>query len=364
MSGIVELTWGIQGVPVLEPFGVERRAELVYLAMLKNRDAGTADIAREVGISEAEVHHAFDQLSRLKLLRPSWESPGTLRPVSPDVGMESLLAREEAELHQRQSQIERGRSALATLLADLSTQPRSVHTEVEEVIGLDAIRAKLEQLSLSTRFQVLSLMPGGPQSPENLDASEPLDKELLGRGVEILTVYLDSVRNDQRSRAYARWLVDAGGEVRTTPLLPLRMLIFDRERAILPLHVGKTSDGIIILRGEGPVVAMCVLFDQIWQAAVPFGEEPAAAPDIPLTAQERAVLGLLMEGDTDDALAHRLGVSRRTIGRVVSDIMGKLGARSRFQAGVYAAVQGWHVLPTVNEARVLSGPDPPSPAAH
>jgi DNA-binding CsgD family transcriptional regulator/sugar-specific transcriptional regulator TrmB len=349
---------------VLEPFGVERQSELVYLAMLKNPAAGTADIAQEAGISEAEVHHAFDELSRLKLLRPSWESPGTLRPVSPDVGMESLLAREEAELHQRQSQIERGRSALATLLADLSTQPQSVHTEVEEVNGLDAIRVKLEQLARLTRFQVLSLMPGGPQSPENMEASKPLDEELLGRSVEILTVYLDSVRNDQRSLAYVRWLVDAGGGVRTTPVLPLRMLIFDRERAVLPLHVDRTSDGIIILRGEGPVAAMCVLFHQIWQAAVPFGEEPSTAPETPLTPQERAVLGLLIQGDTDDALARRLGVSRRTIGRIVSDIMCRLGARSRFQAGVYAAVQGWHMLPAVNEARILSGPDPPTAAPH
>jgi DNA-binding CsgD family transcriptional regulator/sugar-specific transcriptional regulator TrmB len=344
---------------VLEAFGVERRSELVYLAMLRSPDAGIGDIAREVGISEAEVHHAFDELSRLKLLRPSWECPGTLRPVSPDVGMESLLAREEAELHQRRHQIELGRSALATLLAELSTQARSAYTEVEEVIGLDATRAKLEQLALLTKFQVLSLMPGGPQRPDNLEASKPLDQGLLSRGVEILTVYLDSVRNDPRSRAYARWLIDIGGEVRTTPLIPLRMLIFDREKAVLPLHVDRTADGITILRGEGPVTAMCVLFDQIWQVAVPFGEEPNTRPEIPLTTQERAVLGLLLQGDTDDTLGRRLGVSRRTVGRIVSEIMAKLGARSRFQAGVYVAVQEWHLLPAVNEARVLSGPGPP-----
>lgn len=344
---------------MLEAFGIGRRSELVYMAMLKNPEAGIGDIARETGLSEAEVHEAFDELSRLRLLRPSWESPGTLRAVSPDVGIETLLVHEEAELHQRQSQIERGRAALATLLADLSTQPETAHVELDEVTGLDAIRAKLEQLAALTTFQVLSLMPDGPQTPDNMEASKPLDESLLKRGVAILTVYLDSVRNDPATRAYANWLVDIGGEVRTTYVLPLRMLIFDRKTVVLPLHIGRSGDGIVVVRGEGPVTAMCVLFDQIWQVAEPFGAEPSTTPECPLTPQERAVLGLLVDGDTDDALARKLGVSRRTIARIVSEIMGKAGARSRFQAGVYVAMQGWHRLRSVNEVRALTGPDPP-----
>jgi DNA-binding CsgD family transcriptional regulator/sugar-specific transcriptional regulator TrmB len=349
---------------VLEAFGIGRRSELVYVAMLKDPEARIGDIARETGLSEAEVHEAFDELSRLRLLRPSWESPGKLRAVSPDVGIESLLVHEEAELHRRQSQIERGRAALATLLADLSTQPGTAHIELDEAIGLDATRAKLEQLTALTRFQVLSLMPDGPQTPDNMEASKPLDESLLRRGVAILTVYLDSVRNDPPTRAYANWLAAAGGEVRTTYVLPLRMLIFDRETAVLPLHIGRSGDGIVVLRGEGPITAMCVLFDQIWQTAVPLGAEASTTPECPLTPQERAVLGLLIDGDTDDVLARKLGVSRRTIGRIVSEIMGKAGARSRFQAGVYVAMQGWHRLRSVNEVRVLTGPDPPGTVPH
>lgn len=48
---------------------------------------------------------------------------------------------------------------------------------------------------------------------------------------------------------------------------------------------------------------------------------------------------------TDDAIAKRLGVSPRTARRVANDMMERLGARSRFQAGALAVQHGW--LPAV-----------------
>jgi DNA-binding NarL/FixJ family response regulator len=53
------------------------------------------------------------------------------------------------------------------------------------------------------------------------------------------------------------------------------------------------------------------------------------------------VLRLLAQGDTDEAAARKLGVSARTVGRVAADLMERLGARSRFQAGARAGEQGW-----------------------
>lgn len=50
---------------------------------------------------------------------------------------------------------------------------------------------------------------------------------------------------------------------------------------------------------------------------------------------------LLAEGHTDDAIGKRLGVSPRTARRIATDLMERLGARSRFEAGVRAVRQGW-----------------------
>jgi DNA-binding NarL/FixJ family response regulator len=48
----------------------------------------------------------------------------------------------------------------------------------------------------------------------------------------------------------------------------------------------------------------------------------------------------MAQGLTDDAIAHHLGVSTRTVRRTVSGLLVQLDARSRFQAGVQAVQLG------------------------
>jgi DNA-binding CsgD family transcriptional regulator len=258
-----------------------------------------------------------------------------------------LLARQEAELLQKQNQLESSRGVITALAAQLSVQEEEPSgADVTQVFGLDAIRAKLEQLTYETEHQLLSLMPGGPQSADNMAASRPLDEILLGRGVEMLTVYLDSVINEPRSRQYVKWLIEAGGQVRTTAMLPLRLLICDRKIAIVPLNPERSEVGAAILRGDGPVAAMCVLFDQIWQSASPFGDPRTVREQDPApTEQELVIVHLLAQGDTDEIISRKLGISPRTAGRLASELMTKLGAKSRFQAGIRAAERGWHEIP-------------------
>jgi DNA-binding NarL/FixJ family response regulator len=53
------------------------------------------------------------------------------------------------------------------------------------------------------------------------------------------------------------------------------------------------------------------------------------------------VLSLLEAGYPDESIAVRLGVSVRTVRRMITAMMDRLGARSRFQAGARAADSGW-----------------------
>ncbi|MDX2393770.1 LuxR C-terminal-related transcriptional regulator [Streptomyces sp. DK15] len=42
---------------------------------------------------------------------------------------------------------------------------------------------------------------------------------------------------------------------------------------------------------------------------------------------------MVAAGDTDEAAARNLGISARTVGRMMSSLMERLDATSRFQAG-------------------------------
>ena len=136
------------------------------------------------------------------------------------------------------------------------------------------------------------------------------------------------------------WLVSRGGWVRTATTLPIRMIILDRRQAVLPIDTSDTRSGAVAVKSAGIVAALCALFESIWESATPLGDDkPPAA--VGVTDHDTEVLRLLATGLTDEAIAKRLGVSSRTARRIAADLMRRLDARSRFEAGVHAVQDGW-----------------------
>lgn len=326
---------------MLEELGVDSDAELVYRLMLTHRSWGVAEIAQSIHRSESQVHEALDRLADLTLLRESRDVPGQLRAVSPEMGLQLLLQRHQAELLERQQRFAESQAAVSQLINDyMLTQSTSHFDGTERLDGMDAVQSRLEQLAHNAVSACLSTMPGGGQSAASLAASKPLDEMMLQRGIPVLTVYLDSMRNDHATLGYARWLTELGGEVRTASTLPSRMVIFDQQVALLPIDPDNTRRGAVQLSVPGVVAALTSLFEQLWAGAVPLGDESVHA-DTELTGQERELLRLLSQGLTDEAAARRLGVSLRTVRRMMAIIMQRLGAHSRFEAGLRAGERNW-----------------------
>ncbi|XIE79119.1 LuxR C-terminal-related transcriptional regulator [Streptomyces sp. SBR177] len=293
-----------------------------------------------LGRNRAEITAALDRLADLAMLRPSLSDPGALRAVPPDIALEALLARQRAELAQKQEEIERSRVAVAGLLADYSALRHGQRSDgVERLVGVAAIRARLEELADRARREALAFAPGGPQPGDNRAAGRPLAEATLKRGVGLKTVYLDSVVNDQASRAHAQWLTSLGAEIRTVPSLPMRMHVIDREVVLVPLDPEDSSKGAVVIHEAGALVGFCALFDQVWDSATPFGEAPERE-SAEATPQEIALLKLLAEGLTDEAAARKLGVSLRTERRMITELSKRLGAASRFQLGQRASELG------------------------
>jgi DNA-binding CsgD family transcriptional regulator/sugar-specific transcriptional regulator TrmB len=329
---------------MLTALGLDSVGETVYRAMLRQPAAGVAALADSVGLSEGEVRDALDVLSELALVRPAAGDAGRLRAVSPDIGMEILMARQQSELAAHQQRLEASRVAAAQLISEYAElRPAAGHPGVEHLVGLDRIRDRLAVLTREVSEEFLAFAPGGPQTAENMAASRPLNQDLLGRGVRMRTIYLDSVRASRPTVEHADWLTRLGGRVRTVPTLPTRMILMDRRIAMISVSSDDTAAGAVLLTGQGTLTALCALFETTWEAAQPLGHLVPSDPQ-GLTGQQAAALRLLAEGHTDETIAKRLGVSHRTARRIASELMDRLGARSRFEAGVRAVQRGW--LPT------------------
>jgi hypothetical protein len=145
---------------------VDASAEEIYLAMPRHPQAGSAALARRLGCNRADGDAALDELTRLCLLRPSWEDPQVMRPVSPSIGLEALLVRQQADLLRRQHQIEEGRAALEALVVEFAGHGGgSGTTAVEELIGLDAVREGLERLAWGPARRCSPSPPTGHRPP-------------------------------------------------------------------------------------------------------------------------------------------------------------------------------------------------------
>jgi sugar-specific transcriptional regulator TrmB/DNA-binding CsgD family transcriptional regulator len=323
---------------VFEHLGLSNEAESIYRAMLARPSWEVADIAAHLRISEQEVHDALDQLADLALVAPSWSAPGAFRPVQPSIGLAALLASAESEMIRQRQQIEATRAAIAAIAEEqMSNRDREV---ISRLNGLDSVRARLEEMANSARLECLSFSPGAAHQHDAMDASRPLNERALDRGILIRCIYQESFRNDANTLAYAQWLTRHGGQTRTTPTLPMQLVIVDREAALVPVDPADPRAGAVEVRSPGLLAAICALFEQVWHIATPFGE-PVVRDEQGLDAQERELLRLLASGHTDESAGRKLGLSVRTVRRMMAELTDRLGATSRFQAGAYAVQRGW-----------------------
>ncbi|MGW2957736.1 DUF6879 family protein [Streptomyces sp. NPDC001220] len=265
--------------------------------------------------------------------------------VSPEVALKALLAQQESELLERQQQLADARTEATRFIDDYNAAQQDLRGAViERLRGLEEIRLRIEELTGKCKSELLAFATGGPQSEASRLASQPLTENLAARGVVMRSIYLESIYNDPATVEHLRWLRSHGDEVRTTAALPCRMLVFDRTHAVVPTDPDDSAAGALVLNGRGVIVALCDLFERAWANAVPFAggrPQPRERGDGELTPQEKTVLQLLGEGLTDEVVARKLGVSVRTGRRITAELMSRLGARSRFQAGLRVAQLGW-----------------------
>ncbi|WAZ19971.1 LuxR C-terminal-related transcriptional regulator [Streptomyces cinnabarinus] len=327
---------------VLAALGLDRTCESVYRALLARPQLGLAELREDLGLSDADLRTALDKLSELALIRTSFDAPHSFRAVDPEIGVQALIARQQERLASEQQRIEQLRLAAAHLTAEFSlARPRHITEAVEHLEGIEEIRDRISILVKDVASDVMTLAPDGAQTAENMDAAHPQDLELLERGVRMRTVYLDSVRNSPATTTYAKWLTGLGGEVRTAPSLPIRLMILDHRTAIVPTDEADSGAGALVVTASGTLTALNALFETIWENAVPLGTATRDRNERGLTPQEAETLRLLSRGLTDEVVAKRLGVSPRTARRIAADLMELLGARSRFQAGCRAVARGW-----------------------
>ncbi|HEY6745930.1 MAG TPA: LuxR C-terminal-related transcriptional regulator [Mycobacteriales bacterium] len=322
----------------LEILGLDGLSESVYRAMLSNPDADLDALAGTLGVAGAEVREALQRLVALSLVTE--RSPGRVYvPINPDVALDALLSLEQAEITRRERQLLEARAELSRLVRTSGDHPTAIR-EVRRIDDLEQVLEVLRELFARCYQELLNVVPGEPPPPELLADAADYDLAVLERGVRFRTLYTRRQLADGPMRDYMHMMREHGADVRIADTLPHRLVIFDRTVSFLPVDPRRTGAGALVVREPAITANLVMLFESLWAGAQDI--EEALTSGAPSASDlDRSVLMLMSSGVKDEAAARQLGISDRTYRRHVADILIRLGASSRFQAGVEAVRHGW-----------------------
>lgn len=294
------------------------------------------DAFSHLGLYGDRLDAALDALKGSRLLQPSPDPCRAWDAVSPHGAVADLLTDEEMRVRRAEARLATAREELLGLLPTYFEARRT--RAVDE--GIDVLRGDVTVSRLLAQHT--------EQAVAEVCA--------CGRGVDLVDAGWLADRSDTGRSASARLVLATGeGEsvpapdlltvdVRTAPHVPIQLVVFDREIAFLPMSGphGRTgqADGmderVAVVRHPAVVESLAAAFDLVWASARPVFDGGAGDAGEAHACLRREILCHLADGDKDEVIARRLGLSVRTCRRHIAAIMGGLGASSRFQAGVLA----------------------------
>ncbi|MFE6134366.1 LuxR C-terminal-related transcriptional regulator [Streptomyces sp. NPDC056437] len=276
----------------------------------------------------------------LGLLRSDPELAGNFLAVSPDVAYANAARPIERTIESHQN-------ALADVLLAIDGIRhihRRVHRQrVAPVETLDdpaMIASALERAVQSCQVELLTAQPGGGRSPQLLRQALDRDLELNERGAVQRTLYQHTVRTHGPTMAYVERVTEAGAQVRTLDEVFDRVIICDRRIAFIPGE-GDRSTSVLTVQHPGLVNHLATMFEYMWARARSI-DPKSVSQRSPLISNEirSAVLRLMVDGFTDEAIAKRLGMSVRTVATHIKKTSDALGSRSRPQLAYLIGTTG------------------------
>jgi hypothetical protein len=321
---------------VLAAVGLALADQAVYESLIEGA-ATVAELGERTGLGGAELAAVLERLEEAGLVGRQAGRPLRYAAAAPDVALEALLLRQEERLQRARL---RAHQLAAGYRKAVSGQDPA--TLVEVVTGRGAVLQRFEHVQRSARQEIRAIDKPPYATPSgNLN---PVEREMLGRGLRYRVIYDPGGLSGYHDlRADLEKSTELGEEARVLPDAPTKLILADDRIGLIPLQAApSTIESIVVVHPSALLQALGALFESLWSRALPLplsGEE-VVAEDRP-SREEARLLALLTTGLPDVVIARQLGLSYRTYQRRLHELMSRLGAETRFQAGVRAVLLGW-----------------------
>jgi sugar-specific transcriptional regulator TrmB/DNA-binding CsgD family transcriptional regulator len=336
---------------VLRSFGFSPETEATYRLLLRDPQLTDVEITTVLNLTAEQARAARAQLIEAGLVRRSWEDESRMVLVHPEIAIDQALRKRETDVAREQESIANSRLELQALVKDYlgaTAQPEQVGQAVK-LVDIDAIREVVKSCGATAQREVLAMHPNSEYAEHDLEVAQSLDTQALSRGVAMRSIYPEASRASDFFNHYHRAVTSHGAQIRYAKRVQTRMLIFDRETAIIPLHSADNGRAAVLVQGQAMTAMLVLTFEQAWSGATQLADDPEdgrnlAGTDLAGTDPsdlDRTLLQLMSMGVKDEAAARHMGISVRTVRRQIADLMNRLEASSRFEAGMRASIKGW-----------------------
>ncbi|WP_412540633.1 transcriptional regulator TrmB [Longispora sp. K20-0274] len=311
--------------------GLDALAEDTYRGLVALPSATAPHLADVLGRGTAEILHALETLAARGLAARSGGDRDRFVAAPPTVALGTLLG-------QRHDDLRRAELAVAALAEEhrRAVAGRAISDLIEVITGVDGVRHRFDQIQRSAREEVRAFVTSRPVAVRREEnAAEDM---IVERGVRYRVVMERAALEAPGEAEAALASLAAGEEIRVVEKLPVKLIMADRELALVSLPADPHGEpGAVMLHASGLLEALIALFEGTWARARPLRPTDSAA----LAPDDARILSLMLAGLTDRSISVHLGMSMRTVQRRVHFLMELAGVQTRIQLGWYAAREGW-----------------------
>jgi DNA-binding CsgD family transcriptional regulator len=313
----------------------QRRAELtgmaaavaLYEVAAVLGGADRDEVSRKAGLEGEQAAAGWRMLKDLGLVRIAG---GRVETVDPDTALAVVMGR-YTDIVQEHLQaalaVNDATRKLLTVFRPAASARRQEQVLVDQFTG----PAGRDCALLDTSAQLRETLDAAYQ---RLDRAGP---EALARparrGVRVRALYPRTLLSVPAQARGLRELSEQGVIIRVMDHVAHDMLVFDRNTVCLPGGLGDLSESLIRIRGTVLVRSFASIYESYWQRATPLSLAGARPYHAGMSAQERAVVRLMTNGYSDDRIATKLRIDVSVVRDVMTSLMERLGAGSRFEVG-------------------------------
>jgi HTH-type transcriptional regulator, sugar sensing transcriptional regulator len=259
-------------------FGLTERETKVYMILLTKKGFTTSELQNSVDITRTKIYEILQKMVARGICTERMVGKTKYyEAVEPKIAFQRVFDKYREECQGEYNKRKRLKDELIGALNPLFNSSKDVVSPldfIEIMKDKNQIHKKYLMSVEETKNEMLTFNKGPYICDTSMRLSEQIkeEKKLLKKGIISRNIYEEFELKNQT------WLINCiktlsgfGSQTRITKNLPIKMMVFDERRVILPLQQN-SQNGITMLYIEhhGLALACKSLFNSVWEKAETF----------------------------------------------------------------------------------------------